>query len=64
MANGNQLSLNVAKMQLNFLVSYVEERPWWPIQRPNRGRRGKTKGYEEREIGSNLLILDLKGGNF
>ena len=22
-----------------FLVSRVRERPWWPIQSPNRGRR-------------------------
>ena len=24
-----------------FLVHHVEERPWWPIQSPNKG--GKTK---------------------
>ena len=22
-----------------FLVGYVEERPWWPIQSPNKGRK-------------------------
>ena len=27
-----------------FLVSYVEERPWWPIQSPNKGRKKKAKG--------------------
>ena len=27
-----------------FLVSYVEERQWWPIQCPNKGRRKKAKG--------------------
>ena len=25
------------------LVSYVKERPWWPIQSPNRGRKKKGK---------------------
>ena len=42
-------------------MSYVEERPWWPIESPNNGRK-KVKGYEEREIRSSLLILDLKDG--
>ena len=28
------------------LVSYVEERPWWPIQSPNKG--GKRKEESER----------------
>ena len=26
------------------LVSYVGERPWWPIQCLNRGRKKKAKG--------------------
>ena len=44
-------------------MSYVGERPWWPIQCPNKGRRKKeAKGEEEREIRSSLLILDLKDG--
>ena len=47
----------------SFLVSYVEERPWWPIQIPNKGRKKKAKGEEEKEIRSSLLILDLKDGN-
>ena len=25
-----------------FLVGYVEERPWWPIQSPNTGRKKKA----------------------
>ena len=45
-----------------FLVGYVGERPWWPIQSPNKGRKKEAKGQEEREIRSSLLILDLKDG--
>ena len=45
-----------------FLVSYVGERLWRPIQRPNQGRKKKAKGSEEREIRSSLSILDLKEG--
>ena len=45
-----------------FIVSTVGERPWWPIQSLNNGRKKKAKGYEEREIRSSLLILDLKDG--
>ena len=26
-----------------FLVGYVEERLWWPIQSPNNGRKKKLK---------------------
>ena len=33
-------TLNVS---LSFLVSYVGERPWWPIQSPNKGRKKKAK---------------------
>ena len=40
--------------------SYVGGRPWWPIQSPNKGRKKKVKGYEEREVRSSLIILDLK----
>ena len=29
-------------MQLFFLVGYVEERLWWPIQGPNIGRKKKA----------------------
>ena len=28
---------------LFFLVGYVEERPWWPIQSPNNGSRAKLR---------------------
>ena len=44
------------------LVGYVEERPLWPIQSPNSGRKKKAKGKAERETRSSLLILDLKDG--
>ena len=37
------------------LVSHVGESP-------NKGRKKKAKGLEEREIRSSLLILDLKDG--
>ena len=29
-----------------FLVGYVEERPWWPIQCPNKGRKKKASSQE------------------
>ena len=32
-----------------FLVCYVWERTWWPIQSPIKGRKKKVKGLEERE---------------
>ena len=41
-------------------MSYVGERQWWPIQSPNKGKKKKAEGYEEREIISSLLVLDLK----
>ena len=47
---------------LFFLVGYVEERPSWPIQSPNKGRKKKASSKEDREIRSGLLILDLKDG--
>ena len=47
----------------SFLVSYVGERPWCPIQSPNNGIKKKWKGEEEREIRSSLLIVDLKDGS-
>ena len=28
----------------SYLVSYVRERPWWPIQSANNGRKKKAKG--------------------
>ena len=27
-----------------FLLSYVEERPWWPTQSPNKGTKKEAKG--------------------
>ena len=29
----------VAFFFVSFLVSYVEERPWWPIKSPSKGRK-------------------------
>ena len=46
----------------NFLVNSVGEKPSWPIQRSSNGRKKKVKGYEQREIRSSLLTLDLKEG--
>ena len=45
-----------------FPIEVYWRRPWWPIQSLNSGRKKKIKGYEEKGIGSSLLILDLKGG--
>ena len=39
-----------------FLVGYVEERLWWPIQSPNIARKKKASSLEDREIKSSLLI--------
>ena len=38
---------------------YVEERPWWPIQSPNEGRKKKAKA-KRREIKSSSMTSDLK----
>ena len=48
-AKGNPQFQLIAKISiwiffLFFLVSYVGERPWWPIQRPNKGRKKQAKG--------------------
>ena len=43
-----------------FSVSYVGERPWWPIESLNKGRKKKAKA--KREIRSSLSTLDLKDG--
>ena len=37
-----------------FVVNYFEERPWQPIQSPNKGTKKKVKGYEERKFRSSL----------
>ena len=54
-------SLN-AHFLFPFLVGYVEEWLWWPIQiqSPNIGRKKKASSEEDGEIRSSLLILDLK----
>ena len=46
----------------NFFSEICWERPWWPIQCLDKGRKKKVRGEEEREIRSSLLILDLKDG--
>ena len=65
----SQLLIATRKCQNNsltvsiFLVSYVEERPWWPKSISgslDKGRQKKAKGSEEREIRSSLFSLDLK----
>ena len=41
-----------------FLSESCGERPWWPIQSPNKGRRKKAKGEMEKEIRSTSLTSD------
>ena len=41
-------------------MSYVVERPRWPMQSSNNGRKKKAKGIKEREIRASLLILDFE----
>ena len=40
------------------LVSYVGERPWWPKQSLDNGRKKKGEGFR----GKSDQILDLKDG--
>ena len=56
------LGVLVGNQEDFFLVGYVEERLWWPIQSPNIGRKKKANSKEDREIRSSLLILDLRDG--
>ena len=42
-AKAQQVQQYYEKFFLFFLVSYVEERPWWSIQSPNKGRKKKAK---------------------
>ena len=64
--NSHFLQKHASKLQqcylIFFLVGYVEERLWWPIQSPNIGRKKKASSKEDREVRSSLLILDLKDG--
>ena len=39
-----QMGAQTENLDFSFLVDYVEERPWWPIQSPNKGRERKVKG--------------------
>ena len=43
-------------VKLFFLVSYVEERPWWPIHWPNKERKKK----ELRGEGNQIKFIDLR----
>ena len=38
-----------------FLLSYVEERPWWPIQSPTEEERRKQKA-ERRERSDQVYL--------
>ena len=42
----------------SFLVSYVEERPWWSIQSPNKGR--KKKAERLRGERHQIKFIDLR----
>ena len=39
-----KVSVDCGAVALFFLVSYVGERPWWPIQGLNKGRKKNAKG--------------------
>ena len=43
-------------------IQSVVERPLWPIQSPNKGRKRKAKRRVRDQIRSSLFILDLKDG--
>ena len=38
-------------------MSYVEERPWWPIQSPDKGR--KTKKRKAKRRGRSDQVIDV-----
>ena len=42
-----------------FLVSYVEERLWWPIQSPNKGRKKKEESEKLRGERDKIKFIDL-----
>ena len=42
-----ETTLNVFNVIL--FLSYVEERPWWPIQSPNKRRKRKAKRRERSD---------------
>ena len=47
-------------VQTSFLVGYVEERPWWPIQSPNKGRRKQRAKLRERD---QIKFIDFRSEN-
>ena len=65
--NGSQNKVQISSIgppSMFSLVRYVMERPWWPMQSPNKGKKKKTKPKEGGggEIRSSLLIVDLNDG--
>ena len=47
-------------MLLYFFASYVEERPWWLIQSPNKGRKKKEESERLRGERDQIKFIDLK----
>ena len=45
--------------EIIFLASYVPERPWWPIQSPNKGRKKKAKA-KRRERSDKIKIIEIR----
>ena len=41
------------------LMSHVGERPWWPIQSPNKGRQKKKRKAKRRER-DQIKFIDLR----
>ena len=42
-------------------MGYVEERPWWPIQSPNKGRKKKAKTKRREKATKSLSSITLLG---
>ena len=41
-------------------MSYVGERPWWPIQSPNKVRKKKEESEWLRGEGDQIMFIDLR----
>ena len=48
---------SVLLLMQSFSASYDGERPWWPTQSLNKGRKKKAKGQEEKD---QIKFIDLK----
>ena len=46
---------------ISFLLSYVEERPWWPIQKPQQ--RKKEESERQRGERDQIKFIDLRFEN-